>query len=119
MLGLWLELDLQVTPAGLPRLSSYFWSQETLLTKPPKCWDDKCVPPCQLVVFRCDERLGSVVLVTSNSGDTNVLSILSSWTYIPCSSHEHCEISALVACSHLKPVCRYLTVGVSMKFVSP
>lgn len=99
MLGLCLELDLQVTPDGLARLSSYSCSQEILLTKPPKCWDEKYVPPCQLGVFRCDERLGSVALVTSKSGDTSVLSILSSRTYIPCTSHEHCETSALVTCS--------------------
>lgn len=99
MLGLCLELDLQVTPDGLARLSSYSCSQEILLTKPPKCWDEKYVPPCQLGVFRCDERLGSVALVTSKSGDTSVLSILSSGTYIPCTSHEHSETSALVTCS--------------------
>lgn len=45
MLGLRLELDLQVTPDGLARLSSYSRSQEILLTKPPKCWDEKYVPP--------------------------------------------------------------------------
>lgn len=119
MLGLWLQLNMQIAPDCVAQAGLTLWSQESLLIKSPKCWDDRYVASCQLGNLRFDERQGSAVLITSNSGDTKVLSILSSWTNSTSASPKHHEISALVSCSPLVPVCSHLTVGVSMKIVSP
>lgn len=91
---------------ALPRMALHPWSQEILL--PPKCLNDRCVPP-RWLESRFDQRQGSEVLATSNSGDTNVLSVKSPWTVSNSGAvHEDTVTLRTWLCSQHQALCKHV-----------